>query len=66
MEGRYRWRVDFDVLEEMLRDFFDCWVAFHTIQRGAREEQERAAQRMVDSANAVKAWRQAPPEALNG
>ncbi|HEX6913450.1 MAG TPA: alpha/beta hydrolase [Longimicrobium sp.] len=26
-EGRYRWRIDFDVMEEMLRDFFqtDLW-----------------------------------------
>jgi esterase len=28
-EGRYRWRIDFDVMEEMLRDFFqtDLWDA---------------------------------------
>lgn len=51
---------------EMLREFFDHWVAFHSLQRGAREEQERAAQRMVDCANSIKAWRQAPPDTLNG
>ena len=41
----------------MLREFFDCWVAFHAIQRGAREDQERAAQRMVDASHSVKQWR---------
>ena len=51
---------------EMLREFFDCWVAFHSIQRTAREDQERAAQRMVDAANSVKAWRAQNPRALNG
>lgn len=50
----------------MLRAFFDCWVAFHSLQRGAREQQELAAQRMVDSANTIKAWRQEPPRTLNG
>ena len=42
---------------EMLREFFDCWVAFHGIQIGHRREQELAAQRMVDAANSVKAFR---------
>lgn len=51
---------------EMLREFFDCWMAFHGVQRGHREQQELAAQRMVDAANTVKAWRQKPPEQLNG
>lgn len=48
---------------EMLREFFDCWVAFHSIQRGHRQEQELAAQRMVDAANSIKAMRRPP---LNG
>ena len=51
---------------EMLREFFDCWTAFHSIQRGHREQQELAAQRMVDAANTIKAWRQKPPAVLNG
>jgi len=49
---------------EMLREFFDLWVAFHNIQRGHRQEQELAAQRMVDTANAIKALR--PAQHLNG
>ncbi len=49
---------------EMLREFFDLWVAFHSIQRGHRQEQELAAQRMVDAANSIKAA-QAPVH-LNG
>ena len=49
---------------EMLREFFDLWVAFHSIQRGHRQEQELAAQRMVDTANAIKALK--PPQHLNG
>lgn len=51
---------------EMLREFFDCWVAFHGIQIGHRREQELAAQRMVDAANSVKAFRQPAPAVLNG
>lgn len=51
---------------EMLREFFDCWVAFHGVQRGHREQQELAAQRMVDAANTIKAFRQPAPQVLNG
>lgn len=51
---------------ELLREFFDCWVAFHSIQRGHRAEQEVAAQRMVDAANTVKAFRAPAPVTLNG
>lgn len=43
---------------------FDQWCAFHSIQRGHREEQERAAQRMVDTANALRALK--PKPHLNG
>ena len=49
---------------EVLREFFDLWVAFHSIQRGHRQEQELAAQRMVDAANSIKAARE--PQHLNG
>lgn len=45
---------------EMLREFFDCWVAFHAIQRGNRREQELAAQRLADASNSVKALREQP------
>ena len=51
---------------EMLREFFDCWVAFHSIQAGHRQQQELAAQRMVDSANTIKTYRGQPAQALNG
>jgi hypothetical protein len=51
---------------EMLREFFDCWVAFHSLQRSDRERQELAAQRMVDAANTIKAYRQTQPVVLNG
>jgi hypothetical protein len=50
---------------EMLREFFDCWCTFHGIQRGHREEQERAAQRMVDAANSIKAFRAPAPAVVN-
>ncbi len=50
---------------EVLREFFDLWVAFHSIQRGHRQEQELAAQRMVDAANTIKAMRE-KPVVLNG
>ncbi len=50
---------------EVLREFFDLWVAFHSIQRGHRQEQELAAQRMVDAANTIKAMRE-KPVILNG
>lgn len=49
---------------EALREFFDCWCAFHEIQLGNRQQQERAAQRMVDQAKVVRAMR--PKETLNG
>ena len=49
---------------EMLREFFDLWIGFHAIQRGHRQEQELAAQRMVDAANSIKAARE--PQHLNG
>ena len=49
---------------EMLREFFELWVAFHGIQHGHRQEQERAAQRMVDTANAIKTLK--GPQHLNG
>jgi len=51
---------------EMLRQFFDLWVAFHSIQRGHREQQEFAAQQMVSAANTIKAFRAPPPQVLNG
>ena len=51
---------------EMLREFFDCWVAFHSIQRRDREQQELAAQRMVDAANTIKAYRKPQEHGLNG
>lgn len=51
---------------EMLREFFDCWLAFHRIQHGHRQEQELAAQRMVDAKNTILAWRQQRPAVLNG
>jgi hypothetical protein len=42
---------------DALREFFDCWCAFHEIQLGNRQQQERAAQRMVDAAALVKSLR---------
>lgn len=51
---------------EMLREFFDCWCEFHGIQKGHREQQELAAQRMVDAANTVRAFKQGAPKVLNG
>lgn len=51
---------------EMLREFYDCWIAFHSIQRGARQEQEIAAQRLADASNSIKALRTPRPMVLNG
>ena len=51
---------------EMLREFFDRWVEFHHIQAGNRQQQEFAAQRMVDAANTIKTYRAAQPQAMNG
>ena len=45
---------------EVLREFYDCWQAFHNTQKTERVQLERAAQRLADASNAVKAFREAP------
>jgi hypothetical protein len=49
---------------DALREFFRCWVAFHEVQMGQRQQQERAAQRMVDAAHHVRSLM--PKDELNG
>ena len=58
-EGRYRWRLDFDALEVLLRDFFqtDLWsavldppagVALHVIKASESEVLSNEALRRLD------------------
>ena len=48
----------------MLREFFEQWVSYHGMQRNALQAQELAAQRMVNTANAISALK--APQHLNG
>lgn len=49
---------------ELLNDFYACWCELHSIPRDAmhRKMQERAAQRLVDSAHAVAAYKKSLAE----
>lgn len=53
-------RDPFDVELDMLREFFDCWEALHAIRKHPvhRRQQEAAAQRLVDCAHTIRAFRQ--------
>jgi esterase len=62
-EGRYRWRLDFDAMEEMLRDFFrtDLWsvvetpppgVQIHFVKATASDTLEPPAASRVQAASA--------------
>jgi hypothetical protein len=45
---------------EMLREFFDCWEALHRLAKQVavpRRMKENAAQRLVDAADSVRAFR---------
>lgn len=44
----------------MLREFFDCWEAFHAMPKDSlhRPRLERAAQNMVDAAETIRRYRQ--------
>jgi hypothetical protein len=52
-------RDPFDLELELLRDFYACWCQLHSIPRDSlhRKKQELAAQRLVDSAHAVAAFK---------
>jgi pimeloyl-ACP methyl ester carboxylesterase len=63
-EGRYRWRLDFDVMEEMLRDFFraDLWetvarppegVELHFVKASESNTLEESAAARVEAAGAA-------------
>lgn len=44
---------------EMLREFYDCWEAFHRLARQIaipRKSKEVAAQRLTDAANSIRAF----------
>jgi hypothetical protein len=46
---------------EMLREFFDCWEGLHKLARQSaipRWAKENAAQRLVDAAETIRAFRQ--------
>jgi hypothetical protein len=46
---------------EMLREFFDCWEVLHKLARQSaipRWAKENAAQRLVDAAASIRAFRQ--------
>jgi hypothetical protein len=59
--GRYRWRIDFDVMEEMLRDFFnaDLWptvarppegVEIHFVKANDSNTLEESAAARIEAA----------------
>lgn len=54
---------------EMLREFYDCWKAFHAIPKDIlhRPRLQKAAQRMVDASDTVERFKTslvAEPEAV--
>ena len=51
---------------EMLKEFFDCWEAFHATPKDRlhRHQLERAAQNLLDAANTVRAYRKGEPLVL--
>lgn len=42
---------------EMLREFYKNWVGLHIINRNDRDAMELAAQRLVDSAHTIEAFK---------
>ncbi len=48
-----------DIEKELLNDFYACWVELHSTPRDAmhRKRMELCAQRLVDSAHAVAAYK---------
>lgn len=44
---------------EMLREFYDCWVAFHKMANSnmPRRQKELAAQRLTDAHHSIEAFR---------
>lgn len=53
-------RDPFDMELEMLREFFDCWEAFHKHASNKLEPRrylEQAAQRLTDAANSYRAFK---------
>lgn len=44
---------------EMLREFYDCWKAFHATPKDIlhRPKLQKAAQRMVDASDAVERFK---------
>ena len=51
--------VDVEAELLMLREFYDCWKAFHATPKDSahRKTLERAAQRMVDASDTVERFR---------